>query len=148
MRRALVLAAAALAFAQGPRVTLPSGDLPQREVGAGTAVRLDIEGLVEHAELVLEGRVLSRRAVRTTRGRVATEVELDVLRTFLGEERARRTVRVPGGLLPDGSGVLIPGMPTLLEGEDVLLFLTGPSATGARMPVGLAQGKLRVVTAL
>ena len=36
-------------------------------------------------------------------------------------------------------------MPTLALGEDALLFLTGESASGLRVPVGLAQGKLRLV---
>jgi hypothetical protein len=37
-------------------------------------------------------------------------------------------------------------MPSIAEREDVLLFLTRESELGARMPVGLAQGKLSVAT--
>jgi hypothetical protein len=36
-------------------------------------------------------------------------------------------------------------MPRLEAGEDAILFLTRESTSGLRMPVGLSQGKLRVV---
>ena len=36
-------------------------------------------------------------------------------------------------------------MPRLVVGEDALLFLS-PEARGMRMPTGLAQGKLRIVS--
>jgi hypothetical protein len=38
-------------------------------------------------------------------------------------------------------------MPVLAVGEEALLFLTAEGRTGLRMPVGLAQGRLRVVRA-
>lgn len=115
---------------------------------AGTAVRLDLDELVERSSLVFEGRVLERRAVRSADGRIETELRLAADRHFVGAETPERVVRVPGGVLPDGSGLLIPGMPRVAEGEELILFLTEPSATGSRMPVGLGQGKLRVVTDL
>lgn len=145
MLRLLVLVTAACALLFAPRPAVPG---PERTVDAGTALRLDVQGLVSGAELVLEGRVLAKRALPTARGRIATELDLEVHRTFLGDDQLRRTVRLPGGLLPDGSGILIPGMPTVAQGEDVILFLTEDNGQGARMPVGLAQGKLRVATNL
>lgn len=145
MFRALALAAAAGMLLAPPCLERAHG---VREVGAGTALKLELSELVEHSELVLEGRVVALGAELTATGRVATDLELEVLRTFLGEPLARRSVRLPGGVLPDGSGVLIPGMPRLALGEDVILFLTGEGALGQRMPVGLAQGKLQVVTTL
>jgi hypothetical protein len=54
-------------------------------------------------------------------------------------------VRLPGGILPDGTGLVLPGMPRLAEGEEVVLFLSETSSAGLRVPVGLAQGKFRVV---
>jgi hypothetical protein len=109
---------------------------------AGTALRLDTAGLVANADLIVEGRVLHRRAVVDARGRIATEYVLDVARTFWGADEPLRVVRLPGGVLPDGRGLALPGMPRLAAGEDVLLFLAG--AGELRMPVGLAQGKYRV----
>ncbi len=117
-----------------------------RPAEAGTALRLEIPDLVREADLVFEGRVEDIRPRTNARGRVETEVTLRVERTFLGEPAPYRVVRLKGGRLPDGSGVLIPGMPRLSLQEDVLLFLSAPSADGSRMPVGLSQGKWRVVT--
>jgi hypothetical protein len=143
MRRSLLLLSLALgvAAASGP-------DTRSSEVDAGTALRLDVPQLAERADLVLEGRVRSARGVLAPSGLVETEYLLEVERTLHGEHQPVRTLRVPGGVLPGGDGLLLPGMPALLPGEDVLLFLSGPSAAGARMPVGLSQGKFRVETNL
>ncbi|MBM3989589.1 MAG: hypothetical protein FJ298_01130 [Planctomycetes bacterium] len=121
------------------RLTRPSS------LEAGTAVRLEIEQLAQRSELVVEGRVLSTRAFRDARGDVRTEFLLSVDATHAGEPLGTRRFELPGGVLADGSGTLIAGMPTLALGEDALLFLTGESASGLRVPVGLAQGKLRLV---
>lgn len=112
---------------------------------AGTAVHMEVPDLVQHADLVLEARVVGTRAVVGPDGRIDTEVTLSVARTFWGEHRAVRTLRLPGGELADGRGLAIAGMPRLSVGEDALLFLS-PEARGMRMPTGLAQGKLRIVT--
>jgi hypothetical protein len=113
-------------------------------VAAGTAIRLDLPGLVDHAELVLEGRVQTIECARDARGRIETRYTLAVARTFFGEARAQRVVRVPGGVLPDGSGLVLPGLPRLALGEETLLFLSAESRAGLRVPVGLAQGRFRV----
>ena len=42
--------------------------------------------------------------------------------------------------------MLIPGLPSLVEGEDVMLLLGAPSGTGLRLPTGLGQGKYQLVT--
>lgn len=118
------------------------------DVRAGTAVRLDVSGLVDHADLVVEARVIASRTLLVASGRIETEYTLDVKRAFLGDAQLAHTIRLPGGVLPasqGGRGLLIPGMPSLGDGENVVLFLTGAGASGMRMPVGLAQGKYRIV---
>lgn len=112
-------------------------------VRAGTAVRMDVTGLVQSSDLILEARVLSGEA-RRVGNRVETEYVLLVERTFEGEHLPLRAVRMPGGVLPDGSGMVLAGMPRLGEGESVLLFLSAEGESGIRMPVGLAQGKFGV----
>ena len=116
-----------------------------RAGSAGTAVRFEVEDLVEHAELVIEGRVVSATPYKTAAGRVETEYFVSVHRTYLGTPYGTQVFRIPGGVLPDGSGLVIPGLPDLREGQDALLFLTAEGAKGWRMPVGLAQGQLDVV---
>lgn len=115
-----------------------------RGVVAGTAVKLDVSELVRDAELILEAHVLSAHSLRSG-PMIETEFMLQVERTFLGEDFVYRTLRLPGGVLEDGSGMLLSGLPQLFAGEHVLCFLSTESASGVRMPVGLAQGTFRVI---
>jgi hypothetical protein len=114
-------------------------------VAAGTALRLDIEGLTDRAEAVLEGRIVSKTVLQVGPKRIETEYVVRVERDLLGASSSVFNFRLPGGTLADGRGMVIAGMPELLVDEEVLLFLTGESAAGIRMPVGLAQGKFRVL---
>lgn len=117
--------------------------LPLRAADAGTALRLDLPELVQRSELVVEARVLAAEP-READGMLATEYLLEVERTFKGEDQSYRTLRLPGGVRADGSGLLVPGVPHLAPGEDALLFLSAESARGLRLPTGLAQGKFTV----
>jgi hypothetical protein len=121
------------------------GGLRARAPRASTALRLGVRELTLRADLLVEGRVVATRAVERG-GRIETEVELAVDRTFVGEDAGRRTVRVPGGVLPDGRGMVIAGFAPPRPGEEVLWFLAEESPVGTRLPVGLAQGQLRLVT--
>ena len=112
---------------------------------AGTAVRMEVEGLVDHAELVFEGRVLTAVAIPTSGGRVETEYQVFVQRAYYGVG-GTQTFRMPGGSLPSGRSLVIPGMPVIEPGDDAIFFLTRQGSTGVRMPVGLAQGKMDVFT--
>ncbi len=114
---------------------------------AGTALRVNLDGLVDRSELVIEGRV-KRATSRPAPGRIETEYEVEVARTFLGEELKTRTFVMPGGVLPDGTGMILPGVPSLREGEDTILFLSRESYAGMRVPVGLSQGRFRVETSI
>ena len=120
--------------------------VPRRpaDVSAGTAVRLDVAQLASRADLIVEGRVLQSRVIERDQ-MVETEYLLRVDRTFAGEDLSHRSVRIPGGVLPDGRGMILAGVPRLLAGEDVLLFLSRESRSGVRMPIGLSQGKYRRV---
>ncbi|MAF67555.1 MAG: hypothetical protein CMJ84_18105 [Planctomycetes bacterium] len=143
MRRSVHLALAAL-FLSAAVVWLRAPD----RIDAGTAVHMDITELVDQSDLVLEGRVIDRNVRQDSRGRIETTYRIAVERTFWGPDQILRRVRIPGGVLPDGRGLLLPGMPGIDKGEDVLLFLSRAGATGIRVPVGLAQGKFRVLTSL
>ncbi len=114
-------------------------------VDAGTAVALGVPGLVDGSELVLEGRVLEASPLLLPNGVVATDYVVRVERDFLGGAEEEVVVRLPGGVLPDGSGMLLPGMPSLLPGERAIVFLTEAGTDELRVPVGLGQGRLRVL---
>ena len=115
---------------------------------AGTAVRMGLDDLARGSDLILEARVLSARGVQDPSGRIDTEYVLRVDRTLWGEDQPTRTLRIPGGTLPDGRGMVIAGVPRLSAGEDTLLFLSAAAPGGMRMPVGLGQGRFTVVREL
>lgn len=110
----------------------------------GTAVRLELEDLVGQCDQALEGRVERVRVLESAPKRIETELTLRVARRFWGEGPAELVVRVPGGVLPDGRGLVLTGMPRFAEGEELILFLSSESRRGLRLPVGLAQGRLCV----
>lgn len=122
------------------------GLLHTTDVRAGTVQRFGLADLAERADVAFEGRVLTARVLESAPGRIETEYTLREDVAHVGVPCPLRVVRVPGGVLPDGRGLLIAGLPRLEVGADVLLFLSRESSTGMRMPVGLAQGALRVVT--
>jgi len=122
------------------------GRLGTHEVHAGTVLRLGLADLAERADVAFEGRVQSVRVFEPRPGRIETEYVLREDAVHVGESCPVRIVRLPGGVLPDGRGLALAGMPRLAAGEDVLLFLSRESTHGTRMPIGLAQGSLRVVT--
>lgn len=107
---------------------------------ASTALRMDLTQLVAGADLVLEGRVVSTLPLIAADGLVHTEIQLQVERTYWGEHLGVRTLRLPGGVLPDGHGTLVPGMPRLAMGQDVVLVLSPETHLGSRVVCGLAQG--------
>jgi hypothetical protein len=133
-----------------PFVSIPHALAPERRVQAGTALALDLESAVARADLVVEGRVASSTCVANARGRIETRCTLALSRTFFrasGDAGPTLELRLPGGVLPDGRGLVIPGLPTLAVGDEVVLVLSPESRAGLRLPIGLAQGVLRVVRA-
>lgn len=114
---------------------------------AGTAIRMDLDEAFMRSEIVLEGSVVTGVSGETSLGEIYTDWTLNVDRTFWGGHEATRVIRLPGGVLADGRGSMIPGMPRLALGEEVVLFLSEESDEGLRVPVGLSQGKYRIVTA-
>lgn len=140
MRLLIVLALATCFVAMSVAVYVGSTG-----VTAGTAITLDIDELVEGSGLVVEGRVLSATPRWDERGRIETVYELLVERSFWGDDAAAQTVVLPGGVFPDGRGMVLAGMPQLTIGERSILFLSGEGVGGLRVPVGLSQGHVRVL---
>jgi hypothetical protein len=115
------------------------------DVRASTVEKLDLAGLFARSEHVLHARVAAASVKLGAHGRPETEYRVDVLTTFWGGANGAFTFRTPGGALSDGREMVIPGLPRLAVGEEVLVFLSRESKLGLRLPVGLAQGKFQVV---
>lgn len=118
---------------------------PSAETHAGTALKMDLGEIVESSGLVFEGKVLGGRSAESPEGAIFTDWQIAVDRTWWGEDEPTRTVRLPGGVLANGKAMMVPGMPSLVPGEDVVLMLSEESQGGLRMPTGLSQGKYRIV---
>jgi len=114
------------------------------DVEAATCVQMRVEDLATRCDLAFEARVTSKSTTIDALGRIATDYALTVDRTYFGAAQATRTVRIPGGVLPDGRGLALPGMPTLTVGEDAIVFLSRENQHAERLPIGLAQGRLKV----
>lgn len=136
----ILLCALVLALASG------GWGVHERDLNAGTALRMDLEQLVEGSDLVLEARVVSETPVLGADGLVYTDFDLEVQRTFWGDDLTSRSVRLPGGVLPTGRATIIPGMATLNTGDEALLMLSSEGPQGARVFCGLSQGCYRILT--
>jgi hypothetical protein len=115
-------------------------------VDAGTAPHLELEDVVRHARIAFVGTVQSALARQAADGLIETEYSLAVEQRFVGDGGPSQTVVLPGGVLADGRGLVLPGVPQLAVGEEVVLFLSERDArSGRHMPVGLEQGRYRLV---
>ena len=141
MRGILILSLGLLALGLTPLLRSARQPVP---TGASTVLQMDLDEQIDASQLVIEGTVLSATPVRDGGGHVLTDYEIAVDRTFLGDDLPVRTVRLPGGALPNGLVTMVPGVPQLSVGEDVLLMLTESGARDLRLPVGLSQGKYRL----
>lgn len=114
---------------------------------AALAERLDVEQLVERASTCLVGTVVEARGRLADDGLVETVYRIRVDERPVGPAGdVFETVVLPGGVLPDGSGLAIPGLARYAVGERALLFLTAEDpGTARRMPIGLDQGQWRLV---
>jgi len=119
---------------------------PAASVEAGTAPFLALEDVVGAAEVAVVGTVVTARARLASDGLIETEYVLDLEERLVGDGGPTETVVLPGGVLPDGRGLVLPGVPAPRVGDETVLFLSARDArTGRRMTVGLEQGRYRLV---
>lgn len=119
--------------------------------GATSVLPLTDAELADGADLIVRGVVIELRTAEYAVGPgVFTEAVVAVAERLDGEVTVDEiVVRIPGGRT-DSRYVLVPGMPVLALGEDVVLFLEalptaafGPDAPPAYIPRGLEQGVWR-----
>lgn len=106
---------------------------------------MDLAELVQEAELVAVARVMGQQVSYDERGRIVTDIQMQVERTEKGDVApgASVVVRRLGGEL-DGVAMRIEGEPSFQNGEQVLLFGTNPQKRSLLRPVGMSQGALRI----
>lgn len=125
-----MLAIILLTAASASATTTADGDLERQAAAASTILR----GSVAEVRQVMVGRVPH------------TEVVLMAREWLKGAERKSVVVRVPGGTWPDGSRLVVEGLPSFTAGDDVCLLLN--EAPGLRVPiVGLNRGYYKLAKA-
>ena len=142
MRRLAGLLLAALVFVASPAPAT-----------ATSVAALSDNELVRASDVIVRGRVVQVEARTYDVGpQVFTEVTVAVEDALVGLPSPQRTVlvRIPGGQT-DAHHVVVPGMPSLAHGDEVVLFLEalpaafGEAAEAGYLPVGLSQGVWRRV---
>jgi hypothetical protein len=130
VRRTLACLAVALAFT----------------AARASQVRLvNLEEMTLRAERIFSGRCLQVESAREPAlGGDVTVATFEVLRAVKGAFADRITVRMPA--VDDGRGGGTAGVPGIKPGDEVVLFLYGESASGLTAPVGLGQGRFRILT--
>jgi hypothetical protein len=110
---------------------------------ATTLERMDVGQLVERATMVVRGTVVAA-AVEDTPGGVRTAVRVRVAESFKGRPSSLTTIYTPGGLLPDGTRVVVEAMPSFRIGEACYVFVDtrGWVVGGFQGKVGVADGRL------
>jgi hypothetical protein len=113
---------------------------------ATTMIPLDLKALTERADRVVYATVESTEAHWTSsHDAIYTDVKLRVQRSFKGAAQPGElvTVRREGGTVGT-IGMKVFGAPQFTPGEEVVVFVEPRG--GANWVVGMAQGKLRVIT--
>jgi|GEM_PF-6694015 len=98
--------------------------------------------LADRANAIITARVIAARAEQGAHG-VVTDYRVETVETLKGDlaRGQQLRVRVLGGVLPDGRGTVVWGMPEMAPGEQVLLFLR--AGDGVYRIVHLVQGIFR-----
>jgi hypothetical protein len=107
------------------------------------ALPATVEDLTRSSDAVVRGKVASVSARWSEdQRRIFTYVEVEPASVWRGAAPARVSVLVPGGVVGN-IGQRVDGAPGFVQGEEVVVFLSGAEA-GAFRVTGLAQGKFSV----
>jgi len=107
---------------------------------ASTVVLLSVDEITDRSDLVVRGTVVDLSSFRD--GIVWTRVVVEVASCWRGDCEEFVELVQPGGQV-DGFGTRAFGMPTFVQGDEVVLFLAS-SSVGALQVVGLTQGSFQV----
>lgn len=108
-------------------------------------VRLNVAQLLRNADRALVGKCISvSTEIDKKLGKPVTIATFTVTQRIKGNLGNEVTIRQFGGKREGSFPLLISGMPSYSEGEEVILFLYGVSQYGFSSPVGLLQGKFLV----
>ena len=113
---------------------------------AMTVRELTLSEVAAEAEVIAIGTVAGEDQTWDAEARLPfTHVTLSGIEVLKGEvDGGNLTLRLPGGLMPGGIAVAVPGSPRVRTGEGLVVFVVG-NDRGAWRLVGGPQGIYRVV---
>ena len=114
-------------------------------VSATSVVAFSFDSLCEASARIAHVKVLGSRSIEVDGG-IRTETRFQVFEGIKGEPVQEIVIALPGGQVGD-KRMTVPGMPHFTEGEETVLFLSGPDGMGSPWPVGLGQGCYRITSA-
>lgn len=117
-----------------------------RSAQASLVEALDLAALVDRSDDVVLVRVISSHSHFDDRGRIVTDVTMQVEQAEKGTYApgSAVVVRHLGGQVGD-LGMRVEGEPTYEVGETVLLFARHIASLNVLQPVGMSQGAMRVI---
>jgi len=117
------------------------------QAGATSVLPVSLQQLSSAAELIFHGTAISNEVrLDEVSGRVATFTTFAVTDVIKGVAGDTHTIKQIGGQLP-GSRVrqIIRGVPRFSVGAEYVVFLPPASSLGFSSPIGLSQGRFRVL---
>ena len=129
---------------KGKLVTLFSAWLLNLALGqAPTQVPLSIETLATKADAVVHGKVTAMTCKRDAKGRIFTEVRMDLTESLKGKTTDKTFQLIHGGGILGEKRSRSIADPKFIVGEEVVVFVVYNSR-GEAIPVGLNQGRFEV----
>lgn len=122
--------------------TLISG-LVASPAAATSLQALSLGELVENAQQIIVGEVLTSQSHYDERGQIVTDHEVRVIDVWSGQPLSSVLVRSLGGSVGE-VGMRVPGSASLRTGERYLLFLRSISPNRPMRCVGMSQGAMPV----
>jgi hypothetical protein len=111
-------------------------------LSAHTVLPTAFPEVVSQSSLIVRGRVTDVRAVKDPERGVESIATVAVDHVLKGGSSPFVSVHVPGGLI-GRTRVIVPGAPTLREGDQAVFFLKQAADNGWH-PIGLSMGIYRV----
>ena len=104
---------------------------------------MSTDELIDQAEAIVIGEVEEIQSRWDSRGRIVTDVRVQVHAALKGAVGQFVVVTQDGGVIGD-LGMKVSDTPTFRQGESVICFLRSPDPSGGRWLLGKAQGKYRI----
>ncbi len=112
---------------------------------AQRTIHMNVEELIKHSGVIVHGTVIKVESGYDSVSRLtATRVTINVIENYFGAPANEYTFKQYGGKIGKRN-IKLPDMPQYRIGEELILMLTPPSRIGLQSPVGMHQGKFKIL---